>query len=125
MEDDIVAKLIPIIVITVLAAIPISIQYFNYLKRKAALETVRLMVERAETIDERVLTAIAAGPPRRYADLRRGLLLIGVALSGALVCFAVGAMEARRIGFAILSLPFFLGLIHLGFHFFLPRDADQ
>lgn len=123
MEDDIVAKLIPILVVAFLAAIPISAQFFAYRKRKADLATIRLLVERCETVDQAALAQIAGGTRRRFRDLRRGLILLALVLPGLVLAFLMESLRAQLFVLAIAGLPFTLGLVHLAFHFLLTgRD---
>jgi hypothetical protein len=58
-EDDIVAKLIPILVVAFLAAIPISAQFFAYRKRKADLAMAFLM----ESLRAQLFVLAIAGLP--------------------------------------------------------------
>ena len=124
-EDDIVAKLIPIFVAGFLAAIPISAQYFAYRKRKAALAAIRELVARDAPVDSQLLAAIAAGNRHRHPDLRRAILLLGLVPPGLAVAFLMQDDRARLFALAIVALPAVLGIVHLAFHCCLRAPDDR
>lgn len=125
MEDDIVAKLIPILVAAFAAAIPISAQFFAYRKRKATLATIRHLVEHCDTVDQTALAEIAAGTRDRHRDLRRGLLLLALVPPGTALAFLMETARAQFFVMALTGLPLMLGLVHLAFHIFLPGRDDR
>ena len=125
MEDDILAKSIPILVTALVAAIPISAQFFAWLKRRAALKIVRLMVERCEPVDQKALAAIAAGTRRPKRDLRRALLLLALVPPGIGVALLMENQRAMLFALFVTGLPLLLGLAHLAFHVLLPDMDDS
>lgn len=125
MEDDILAKSIPILVTALIAAIPISAQFFAFLKRRAALKTVRLMVERCEPVDQAALAMVAAGTRRKKRDLRRALLLLALVPPGIGIAFLLEGERATLFALFVTGLPLLLGLAHLAFHILLPDTDDS
>jgi hypothetical protein len=93
-DGDIPEKVIPIVLISVLAVfgmpvlIVAVIMYFGFSKTRALHRTVRLMVEKGQEVPAALLNP----PPaqRQRSDMRRGVLLLMVGL-GLVVFFGVTA----------------------------------
>ncbi|MEO1482565.1 MAG: DUF6249 domain-containing protein [Myxococcota bacterium] len=123
MEDDIVAKLVPIAVVTAIAAIPIVAQYFSFRRRRDTLRTVRQLLETRDDIDESLIRTLVSGRQLPFADLRRGLLFLALALAGAAFSFFIEATEASSLLRGAAMFPLVLGLTYVAFHLFLrARD---
>jgi len=96
-------------------------------RRAAELETVRAVVEKTGEASPDLIKAI--GKPRRLknADLRRGLILIAIAVAfaslGALIPDDGGDAVGPMMGVALF--PGLVGLVYVFFHFMGGDKGDD
>ncbi len=122
MEDDIIAKLVPVLFVLAIATMPIAAQYFAYRRRRDAMQTVREALEREHPINEAVIKAIVRDQKRPFGELRRGVLFLGFAISGFAFSFFLDAENVAKILRGATIFPATIGLSYLAFHFFLRDD---
>ena len=125
MEDDIIAKLLPVLFVLAIATMPISAQYFAYRRRRDAMQTVREILGKDAKIDEAMVKTIVKDQKRPFADLRRGVLFLGFAISGFAVSLIFGEDIIGKITRAAAVFPGIAGLSYLAFHFFLRSDGGD
>src|SRR5260370_41636527 len=110
-SGDIPEKVIPIVLITMLAVfgmpvlIVAVIMYFSFSKTRALQRTVRLMVEKGQPVPEALLNP----PPaqRQRSDIRRGLVLV---TAGAGLMIFLAAVNGWACGaMSIVRSPFLIG----------------
>jgi hypothetical protein len=119
MDEDI---LVPFIVFASIASVFWAGFRYSASKRKAALDTVRAVVEKTGEASPELIQAIGADVIRKNEDLRKGMLLlaIGVAIIGA------GALVSGELSGAVLGTALFPGLIgavYVVFHFMNENDV--
>ncbi len=114
-SGDIPEKVIPIVLITMLAVfgmpvlIVAVIMYFSFSKTRALQRTVRLMVEKGQPVPEFLLNP----PPaqRQRSDIRRGVVLVMVGLGLMIFLGAVNDWEGGA--WSIGLIPFLIGAGYL------------
>jgi hypothetical protein len=114
-SEDIPEKVIPIVLITMLAVfgmpvlIVAVIMYFSFSKTRALQQTVRLMVEKGQPVPEALLNP----PPaqRQRSDMRRGVVLVMVGLGLMIFLAAVNDWEGGA--WTIGIIPFLIGAGYL------------
>jgi hypothetical protein len=106
--------------------VPIAIAWFHFRHktRADAQMTIRAALERGQELSpalvEKLAHPTAQDLSRRSMDLRRGVLLIAVAI--AITIFGVLAPGGAQRMLAISALPFMIGLAYLGLWKFSHRD---
>ncbi len=114
-SGDIPEKVIPIVLITMLAVfgmpvlIVAVIMYFSFSKTRALQRTVRLMVEKGQPVPEALLNP----PPaqRQRSDLRRGVVLVMV--GAGLMIFLAAVNDWEGGAWSIGLIPFLIGAGYL------------
>jgi hypothetical protein len=115
---------IPITFFIAIVAIVWLFQHFAMRKRVEAFQTLRLAIEKGQTVTPETLEAMAriSSP---IADLRRGIVFVAIAAGfGAFAAILAGNrvddewQEVMRALFGVSMFPLFIGLAFLGLHFF-------
>jgi len=114
-SGDIPEKVIPIVLITMLAVfgmpvlIVAVIMYFSFSKTRALQRTVRLMVEKGQPVPEALLNP----PPaqRQRSDMRRGVILVMV--GAGLMIFLAAVNDWEGGAWSIGLIPFLIGAGYL------------
>jgi len=114
-RGDIPEKVVPIILITMLAVfgmpvlIVAVIMYFSFSRTRSLQRTVRLMVEKGQPVPEALLNP----PPaqRQRSDMRRGVVLVMVGLGLMIFLAAVNDWEGGA--WSIGLIPFLIGAGYL------------
>jgi len=96
---------------------------YNAQKRAAALDTVRAVVEKTGEVTPELIDAIGSAKPRKNADLRKGLILIAVAVAFAGLGYMVGEEEAMGPMMGVALFPGLVGLVYIAFHFMGGEDT--
>lgn len=100
--------------------------YAQYRNKQLIIEVLRITVERNESVDPRLVEAIARSTRTPGIDLRRGLILIAIAAAILVFGYAFGVLTRHVLGIATMGLaafPGFVGVTYLAFHF-LERKPD-
>lgn len=107
-------------------------RHFAAMRKRDVQETIRTAILQGQTLTPEMVRAIALGEDEVRADLRRGLLLIAVALG--LLTYSVvsillpdeGGPPASVDWMVALSagFPAFLGAAYLFLYFTRPKDLD-
>lgn len=118
MEVAIIVPLIVFASIVLVFGIPF---YFRHRNRRVIYEAIKTSVEKTGEADPKLIAAITADSIGPNADLRRGILLICVAIALAAIGFAAGDIEGVSFA-AIALLPGLIGVAYVIFHFFIPRE---
>ncbi len=114
-DGDIPAKVVPIVLITMLAVfgmpvlIVAVIMYFSFSRTRSLQRTVRLMVEKGQPVPEALLNP----PPaqRQRSDMRRGVVLVMVGIGLMIFLGAVSDWESGA--WSIGLIPFLIGAGYL------------
>lgn len=114
-----VAILVPLIVFASIVLVIATPFYFKHRNQRVVYEAIKTTIEKTGTADPKLIAAITKDNIGPNTDLRRGILLVALAI--ALVGFGLAADEE----FPFLASALFPGLIggaYLTFHFFFPRE---
>ena len=117
-DDDIPAKVLPIVIISILAvfgfpvAIVAVIMFSSWARTRSLHRTVRMMVEKGQPVPPELLSSPAAAPVtvRPWYDLRRGIVLVSIGV-GVIMFFGISAGWDNGV-WALGLIP---GLIGLGY----------
>ena len=114
-----VAILVPLIVFSSVVIAIATPFYFRHRNQRVIYEAIKTTVEKTGAADPHLIAAITKDNVGPNADLRRGVMLIAVAI-------AIAAVEVfTDADFPFLTAALFPGLVgaaYVGFHFFLPRE---
>jgi Na+/H+ antiporter NhaD/arsenite permease-like protein len=107
--------LVPISLFAMIAIIVVAPRYLKSLERQKMAETLRAAIEKGQPLPPEminVLTADAKPPPSPQRDLRRGVILLGVALGLVAMGLIIGLSEpdATYPTIGIAAIPAFIGL---------------
>lgn len=98
--------------------------YFRAQKRRTIYKTIELFSARGQAVPPEVLESLTREPGINFsgskdADLRRGVILLSVALALAIFGYMVDDPRSPLIGIA--ALPGLIGLAYIGFHFYAAK----
>jgi Na+/H+ antiporter NhaD/arsenite permease-like protein len=107
--------LIPLTFFAMIAAIVIGPRYLKSLERRKMADTLRAAIDKGQPLPPEVinlLTADARPPASPQRDLRRGVILVAVALGLVVMGLVVGQGEpdATYPMIGVAAIPGFLGL---------------
>ena len=101
---------------------------FSASKRLAALETVRAVVEKTGEATPELIEAIGADVTRKNQDLRKGLMLVAIALAIVGMAVLLPREAADEISGALLGLALFpglVGLVYVAFHYTNEKSEPE
>lgn len=119
MTEDV---LIPLVVFGSIALISYFAFHFSYKKRMVVYEAIRIAIEKTGNADPQLIEAIIRDNVGRNADLRKGIVLVAVALAFVSLGYAIPEEEALGPMLGVASFPGLVGLAYVAFHFFAPRE---
>jgi hypothetical protein len=110
--DGVEDIIVPVSLFVAVAATYALKYYFNFRSRREVQATIRAAIERGEPLTPQLLDRLA--PPERppNADLRRGLIGIGIGLALAGFGAVLGGSTLRPMA-AVGALPFLVGIAYL------------
>lgn len=118
-----VAIIVPLIVFASIVLVIATPFYFRHRNRRVIYEAIKTSVEKTGEADPKLIDAITHDQIGPNGDLRRGILLLAIAVALALGELAFGGEVDED--FPLLWLALFPGLVgaaYVAFHFFLPRE---
>ena len=119
MSEDI---LVPLIVFGSIAFIAFAAFHFSYKKRMVVYEAIRVAIEKTGNADPQLIEAIVRENVGRNGDLRKGIVLVAVAIAFAVLGLSIPEKEAIGPMLGVASFPGLVGLAYISFHFFAPRE---
>ena len=122
MTEDVI---IPFVIFGSIAFISWAAFYFSYKKRIVVYEAIRVAIEKTGNADAQLIEAIARENVGRNADLRKGIVLVAIAIAFALLGFSIPDEEAMGPMLGVAAFPGLVGLAYISFHFFAPRDSKD
>lgn len=117
-----VAIVVPFIVFASTALVIIAAFYFNHRNRRTIYDVIRVAIEKTGTVDAALVEAIIRDRVGPYADLRKGVILIAIAIAFMVLGFMVDDTEAVGPMLGVASFPGLVGVAYVLFHFFAPRE---
>ena len=97
---------------------------FRYRSRKAAQATLLAAIEKGHTIDpETVQSLTGYSPPSGDRDLRRGLILLSIALATVGFGWLLDEPDAAKVFYGTALFPGLVGLAYLVMTRFPSRTA--
>ena len=126
--DALLGDLIPLAavgMIVLIVVVPVwLVSHYRSQDRKRLHETVRLMVEKGQPVSSEMLASLSNAANSRYsdtqnvgasADIRRGVIMIGVALAMCGLGFALFYLTGGAATGPLVGSAAFPGFIGLGF----------
>lgn len=117
-----VAIIVPLIVFASIVLIIATPFYFRHRNRKVIYDAIKTSVEKTGEADPKLIAAITHDSVGPNADLRRGILLLALALALAAIGFLSDGDEFGTPLWAIALIPGLIGGAYIGLHFFAPRE---
>lgn len=103
------------------------VMFFRFRSRQELQMTVRAAIDSGQALSADVLQELTAALHPQRNDLRRGIVLVAIALGFVALAFAVGSHEEVVVAplLGISAFPFFTGLAYLALWFFNRDDKSQ
>ena len=98
--------------------------YFRNRNRQTVFETVKLISSRNEAIAPELIAALAQDR-QPYADLRKGILFLCVAVAMVIFSLVLHEDDAIRPLIGIAAFPGLIGVAYIGFHLFASGNRDN
>lgn len=114
--------LIPLVVFGSIAVISYFAFHFSYKKRMVVYEAIRVAIEKTGNADPQLINAIVRENVGRFADLRKGIVLVAIAAAFITLGYAIPEEEAFGPMLGVAAFPGLIGLAYISFHFFAPRE---
>ena len=118
MED----VLVPLIVFGSITLMVVAGFYFSHRKRLVAYEAVRVAIEKTGSADTALIQAIVQDRIGPNADIRKGIILIAVAIAFVVFGRVLGEPEAVGPMLGIAAFPGLVGAAYVVLHFFAKRE---
>ncbi|NHK26357.1 hypothetical protein FF098_000375 [Parvularcula flava] len=118
-----VAILVPLIFFTAIVMIIALPFYFRHRNRRLVYEAIKTTIEKDGTVDPALVAALTTENIGPNADLRRGILLIALALGLGICGYFLPDDYSGPIVIGIAFIPGLIGIAYTIFHFFIPREA--
>ena len=119
MTEDV---LVPIAVFGLIALITYFAFHFSYKKRMVVYEAIRVAIEKTGNADPQLIEAIVRENVGRNADLRKGIVLVAIALAFVALGLSIPEEEALGPMLGVAAFPGLVGAAYVLFHFFAPRE---
>lgn len=117
--------IVPVVLFLSIAAVVGLSFYFRFRTRQELQATIRIALERGESLTPELIERMSSNLNPPDADLRRGLLSLSVGVSFVLFALLLGQSEAIRPIAAIGIFPVTIGLAQLGIWYYRKRLADS
>lgn len=100
------------------------IALFRYRGRKAGQATLRAAIEQGQTLDSETIQALTGySPPSGDRDLRRGLILLSIAIATVGFGWVLDDPDAAKIFYGTALFPGLVGLAYVVMTRFSGRTA--
>lgn len=116
-----VAILVPLIFFASLVLVVATPFYFRHRNRRVIYEAIKASVEKTGEADPKLIAAITHDAIGPNADLRRGVLLLALALALALG-EAFFRLDWEVSLYWLALFPGLIGAAYVAFHFLAPRE---
>ncbi len=116
---------VPVALFATLLCIVAIVMMFRYRIRKEMQLTMRAAIQSGQELSPEVLAGLTAAlQPSRSADLRRGVVGLGLSLAFVGLAFAVGEPDATGPLLGLAAFPFFIGLAYLAIWRLNPNSSQ-
>lgn len=88
--------------------------YFRFRTRQVYQATLRSALDKGLELTPEMIESLGEKKPPKNADLRRGIIGVGVGVGFAVFGLVLGEEDAVRPLLAVSAFPFMLGLAYLG-----------
>ena len=95
--------------------------YLRFRTRAEIQNTVRMAIERGETLNPELIETLAMDLTNPYGDLRRGVIALALGSAFYLMAFGIGEEGAEGPLKAVAIFPILIGIAYLGLWFFIGR----
>lgn len=120
MEIAIIVPLIVFTSITLMISMPF---YFKHRNRRLVFEAIKATIEKTGSADPQLIDAITQENIGPNADLRRGILLLALAIGLFIWSQTMPDPDTALVISGFTALPGLVGLAFIVFHFFIKREA--
>ncbi|MDE2464239.1 MAG: hypothetical protein KGO02_11060 [Alphaproteobacteria bacterium] len=104
---------------TLMVCVPLALAlYFRARNRRTVLDAIRLITERGEPVAPELIAALVQDKASPYADLRRGVVFLSIAVATGVFAVVLGEGDSVRPLLGIAAFPGLIGLAYIGLHFF-------
>lgn len=114
--------LVPITMFAATALVFCLFFYFRFRSRREVQQTLRSAIEKGHELTPELLEQLGEARPGRTADLRRGVIAVGIGLGFAAFGLVLGEEDAVQPLVAVGTFPFLVGLAYLGLWKFRERE---
>ena len=121
---DLTEILVPIVFFATVFGITYAIVAFRHRNRKAAQATLRAAIEKGQELSPEIVQSLTGyAPPSGDRDMRRGLVLLAVALATLGFGFILPDEEATAVFMGVALFPLLIGIAYLIMTRLTPRAA--
>ncbi|MDE3117321.1 MAG: hypothetical protein KGL26_17120, partial [Pseudomonadota bacterium] len=104
---------------TLMVCVPMALAlYFRARNRRTVFDAIKLISERGEPVAPELIEALVQDKASPYADLRRGIVFISIAVATGVFAVVLGEGDAIRPLLGIAAFPGLIGLAYIGLHVF-------
>ena len=116
--------LIPLAFFAVIFGTTYVVRMFRHRNRKMAQQTLLAAIEKGQQLDTAVVESLVGGAPASGdRDLRRGLVLVAIALATCGLAILIDDTEATPVIFGAALFPLLIGVAYLLMLRLKPRAA--
>ena len=114
---------VPISLFAMIFGICAIVTYFRHRNRQELQVTVRAALDSGQPLSPEILEGLTAALYPQKNDLRRGVVLVAIALAFGALAFGVGEDDAFGPLLGVAAFPLFTGIGYLALWFF-SRQVD-
>ena len=104
---------------TLMVCVPMALAlYFRARNRRTVFDAIKLITERGEPVAPELMEALVQDKSSPYADLRRGVVFLAIAVATGVFAVVLGEGDAIRPLLGIAAFPGLIGLAYIGLHIF-------
>lgn len=117
--------LIPMILFITIGAVIALFIYLKYRARQDIQTTVRVAIERGESLSPELIETLAMNLSSPHADLRKGVISLALGAAGMAFAFLLGEEDATGPIMAISAFPIVVGIAYLGLWLFIGQKKAR
>lgn len=117
--------LIPIVLFITIGFIAGLFIYLKYRTRQDVQATVRIAIERGESLSPELIETLAMNVASPHADLRKGVISLALGAAGVAFAVLLGEEDATAPIMAVSAFPVVVGIAYLGLWLFIGQKTGQ